>query len=455
MKKLSIFLVHVLVFVLLFSGCSNGGSKNSDAGNSNESSKSEEQVKKGEGKSSEGKVTLQFMGWEASPLETESVKKGLETFMSSNPNIKVEYTPVPNAQYASKLLTMMAGGAAPDVFFCGTDTYRAFQSKGELLDLTAYFDSEYKIDDFIPSAVEIMRINGRIYGVSSCTVSPVLYYNKEIFDKAGLPYPPSNPDKAWSWEEFVNVAKKLTIKDGDKTTQFGVYGLENFYMTTAAILSNGGKVFNNDISKCALNTSETKQVLQAILDLRKKEGVSPEAMFLEQIGMKGSQMLQTGKIGMLIDGSWALQELAQMKFPVGVGVLPKFKDAVTHGQAHVHAAWAKTPNPKEAWALISFLSSEKYQTDLIRAGLWMPNRRSLYTEEGITKWYNKDAHPEGFKELVPYFEKAQVYPQALNYKNKVNDIINDELEAFWYDNQPIDQVLARIEQKVNEELASK
>lgn len=454
MKKISLLLVSVLVFSLLLNGCS-GGTKDSGGGNSTEPSKSEEPAKKEEVKSTDGKVTLQFMGWEASPLETESVKKGLTTFMSKNPNIKVEYTPVPGAQYTSKLLTMMAGNAAPDVFFCGTGDYRSFQERRVLLDLTGYFEKEFKIDEFIPSSVEIMRINGHIYGVSSCTVSPVLYYNKDIFDKAGLPYPPSNPDKAWTWEEFVDVAKKLTIKDGDKTTQFGAYGLENFYMTTAAILENGGKVFNDDISKCLLNTPETKQVLQAILDLRKKEGVSPEAIVMEKIGMRPAQMLQSGKLAMLVDGSWALQELAQMKFPVGVGVLPKFKEALTHGQAHVHAAWIKTPNPQQAWTLISFLSSEEYQIDLIKAGLWMPNRRSLYTEEGIAKWYNKDVHPEGFKELVPYFEKAQAWPQALNSKAKVNDIINDELEGFWYDNKPIDEVLARVEQRANEELAKK
>ena len=95
-------------------------------------------------------VTITFMGWEASPLETESVLNGIKLFESKNPDIKVEYTPI-NGTYAEKLLTMIAGDAAPDTFFMGMGEYRNFQEKGVLLDLTDYFNAEYKLDDFIPS----------------------------------------------------------------------------------------------------------------------------------------------------------------------------------------------------------------------------------------------------------------------------------------------------------------
>lgn len=61
-------------------------------------------------------VTIRFMGWEASLLEIESVKNGLVKFMELNPDIKVEYIPAPGDYYA-KLFTMIAGRAAPDVFF--------------------------------------------------------------------------------------------------------------------------------------------------------------------------------------------------------------------------------------------------------------------------------------------------------------------------------------------------
>ncbi|MBD8067890.1 sugar ABC transporter substrate-binding protein [Bacillus sp. PS06] len=400
----------------------------------------------------DGIVTLKFMGWEASPLETESVKKGIEKFEATHPNIKIEYTPVPGDQYASKLLTMMAGAAAPDVFFINASDYRSFQERNVLLDLTTYFNNELSINDFIPSSGEIMEIDGKIYGVSSCTVSPVLYYNKELFDEAGVAYPPSNPEEAWTWEEFSEAAEKLTVKDGNKTSQFGTYGFETFANTIAAILENDGSIFNEDFSATTMNSTEANEVLESILTL-KNNGYSPEAKLLEESGMSASQMLQTGKIGMLIDGSWALQQLAQMDFPVGVAALPKFEKAQTTGQAHLHAASVSTKHPEEAWEFIKFLSSEEYQTDLISEGLWMPNRLSLYSEEGIAQWFNEDVHPEGFKELVPYFQNAAVDPFAINKLNQIDDIMIEELDKFWYDGQPSDTILTNIERRVNDEFS--
>jgi multiple sugar transport system substrate-binding protein len=445
MKKLRMLVIAVLCLVLV-TACSSG--------DSNGTGTQPEGNGTAEGKTTkEETVTLQFMGWEASPLETESVKKGLEKFMQLHPNIKVDYQPVPGAQYAQKLLTMLAGNAAPDVFFLGATDYRSFQQRNVLLDLTPMFETEMTINDFIPSSAAIMSIEGKIYGVSSCTVSPVLYYNKDLFDKANLPYPPSDPAKAWTWQQFRDAAKQLTVTKGDKVEQYGAFGFENFYMTTSQIFSNGGKLFSDDAKSMLINSPETNEVLQAIHDLRVVDGVAPTAKTLESIGMSPTQMLQTGKVAMMVNGSWALQELASMNFPVGVAALPKFKDAVTHGQAHVHSAWANTKHPREAWELVKFLSSEEYQIDLISEGLWMPNRTSLYTEEGIAKWYNESVHPEGFRDLVPYFLDAQPYPFTLIRHNKVNDIIGEETDKLWYAGQSVADTTKNIETRANVELA--
>lgn len=442
MKKLHM-VSCVMLCSMLTAACSGGGAGQVSPGSS----------PGGKAAGSGEVVTLKFMGWEASPLETQSVKKGLDLFMQQHPNIKVEYQPVPNTQYSQKLLTMLAGGAAPDVFFLNSSDYRAFQKKDVLLDLTPMFKQEMSLDDFIPSAAQIMDIGGKIYGVSSCTVSPVLYYNKAVFDKANIPYPPSDPAKAWTWEQFRDAAIKLTVKDGNKVTQYGAFGFENFYMTTAEIASGGGNIFTPDRSKMALNTPEAKKVLQSILDLRVKDGAAPTAKTLESVGMKANQMLQTGKVAMVADGSWALQELATMGFPVGVAALPKFTQATTHGQAHVHAAAAKTKHPKEAWELLKFLSSEEYQIQNVKEGLWMPNRKSLYTEEGMKKWLNSKVHPEGFASLAAYFKDAQPYPFTLITQNKVNDIITEETDKLWYSGQSVDDTLKNIESRSNVELA--
>ncbi|HHV93870.1 MAG TPA: sugar ABC transporter substrate-binding protein, partial [Firmicutes bacterium] len=257
------------------------------------------------------KIKLQFMGWEASPFETQSVMKGLKLFMEQNPDIEVEYIAGRFEEHHTKLLTMMAGGAAPDVFFLAAEPfYRDFQKRNVLYDITSFFDSEFELDDFIPIDQAKMLIDGHIYGISSCIVAPVLYYNMDLFDAAGIPYPPSHPDEMWSWDEFVAVAKKLTIKQGNRTVQFGAYGFENAPPWIPMIWSNEGEIFSEDYSRCVLAEDDNaKEVLRKILDLRVVHGASPDASYMENMGMSAAQMLQTGRVAMLADGSWALQEL--------------------------------------------------------------------------------------------------------------------------------------------------
>jgi multiple sugar transport system substrate-binding protein len=392
-------------------------------------------------------ITLKFMGWEASPLETNSIKTGLNEFMTANPDIKVEYTPVPFDEFHSKLLTMMAGNSAPDVFFLASAFYRDFAARNVLVDLTDKVDSQIGIDNFIPSSQTKMLVNNKIYGVSSCTVSPVLFYNKNLFDKANLSYPPADPAKMWNWDKFVDVAKKLTIKSGKRTQQFGVFGFQNFWWTT--VLSNGASVFTDDYSKITLQEPAAQEALQKIVDLRKKDGVAPAGNFLENSGMNTAQMLQTGKVAMVVDGSWALQELAKMDFPIGVAPLPKLKDTITTGQAHLHAIWKGSKHKEAAWKLVKFLSSSKYQTNLVKVGLWMPNRKAMYTPEGIKKWYNPKVHPANFKALTDYFLNAKLEPSVIAPQEAWDVLTTEELEKIWYANQPVKEVTESMQDRIN------
>ncbi len=102
-------------------------------------------------------VELTFMGWEASPLETQAVKDGIAAFEAQYPNIKVNYTPgLAGSEYNAKLLSSAAAGSLPDVMFVVAESYRTIVSKGALWDITEQFDENYPLDDFIESSRTIM-----------------------------------------------------------------------------------------------------------------------------------------------------------------------------------------------------------------------------------------------------------------------------------------------------------
>ncbi|HLV10667.1 MAG TPA: extracellular solute-binding protein, partial [Halanaerobiales bacterium] len=180
-----------------------------------------------------------------------------------------------------------------------------------------------------------------------------------------------------------------------------------------------------------------------------EHGVCPTATNLEQTGMSAAQMLQTGRIAMLVDGSWAIQELATMGFPLGIAVMPKFKELVTIGQAHLHSAWEKTDHPEEAWKLVKYLSSREYQTNLIREGLWLPNRMDMYEDENIDDWFNPEVYPEEFRKAVPLFTEYGELWSGVIAPSEAMDIINEELDNFFLDRQDIDEVIDRMKRRVD------
>ena len=193
-------------------------------------------------------------------------------------------------------------------------------AKGALMDITDNFNEDYPLDDFIDSSRMIMDVDGHVYGISSCTVSPILYYNKDVFDAAGIEYPNADPANCWTIDEFREVAKQLTTDD-----IYGVYGLETVADTlNAQLLSNGATRYNEDYTESTINSPEAKEVFEKIKAIRVEDGSAPDASTLDAVGMSATQMLETGKVAMLISGSWSLQELAAAGMNVGMAPLPSY-----------------------------------------------------------------------------------------------------------------------------------
>lgn len=138
-----------------------------------------------------------------------------------------------------------------------------------------------------------------------------------------------------------------------------------------------------------------------------------------------------------------------MGFPVGVGVLPIMQRPVTTGTAHLHSIWAGTKHPEEAWKLVEFLSSEEYQIDLVREGLWMPNRTHMYAEENRGRWINPEVHPEGFEGIADYFANYVEPNPAIFVPREAWDIFEEELDRFFLDNQPLDKVVQDMIRRID------
>ncbi|OGS21652.1 MAG: hypothetical protein A3J83_01450 [Elusimicrobia bacterium RIFOXYA2_FULL_40_6] len=359
-------------------------------------------------------------------------KQQSESFQSKHPEITVKFEPVPQADgtITNKLLTQMSGGTEPDVFYMDSNYFNTLVRKKVLLDLTPYIenDKEFNAKDIYPKAQDCYKYNDKIYGVPGNLNVIVLFYNKKLFDKEGLKY----PDSTWTWEKFMDVAKKLTKKDASgNTTQYGVMIAEEpFSIVMCEVF--GGKMFNADKTKCTINNQKCAQAFDFVHDMIHKYHVTPTPAEREQT-TGYAQAFFTEKVAMFFSGVWIRTELRkQVNLHWGMALAPKNSEGkrVVQIDHHGWAASARTKNPELAAELIKELTSVEGVKRMVELGDSIPDRKS---QAGADYFINDPRYPQeaemnkmfigsikdGFNisqtwpPYIPYGEIYEIYKQGI------------------------------------------
>jgi multiple sugar transport system substrate-binding protein len=426
----------------------------------------------GEAPASTEVVTITFTGWGGTE-EDQGVKDAVAYFEEQNPDMKVNWIQIPE-NYAEKTMAMVAAGNAPDTAFIYNTLFQQYAKDGLLMDITNQLTSDSVLgakDYFIePQETERCTRDGKWYGIGSCWVAPHIYYNADIFEKEGIEPPSNNPDEAWSWDEFLNVANQLTIDksgkhpdesgfDGDNMERWAIQWPTWSLPLHAAIASNGGNWLNHETGLMELDKPEATEALQAVADLALVQKVAPRGAAFAASGLTNTQMLENGMMAMAVDGSWALSWITKINAKLGTAVCPKLDVPATDMQAHIHCPFAASKYPEQAWRWIRFLGTEYYQLGFLKMGLWLPSQTALMTEEGLKKWYTeRDApgdgvHPVGYdmiiKEYVPKYGHVLYMPPGYN---EADAIITPALDAVWIGEKTAEAAMAEAVPLANEKL---
>ncbi len=390
-------------------------------------------------------VEVTFMGWGGTE-EDEGVKSAITQFESEQDKVKVTWLHTPEL-YHDKLLTNIAAGTPPDTAFVGSDRYGTFVKEGLLTDITDKIKGDELMgapDYFIqPQEEQRCAKDGKWYGIGSCWVAPHIYYNADIFTEAGIEPPSNDPEQAWSWDKFLEVATALTQDkngkhpndadfDPDNIERWGVQWPTGTLQLHSAILGNGGDWLDEN-GHLIIDQPVAVQALQNIADLVLVHKVSPAGADMQALGMTNSQMLDNGRLAMAVDGSWALAWIHKIAPKLGTAALPRMGDKTgTAMTAHLHSAFASSQHPEEAWQWVRFLSTPFYQTQFCKIGLWLPSQTDLMTEEGIASWLTEGVHPEGFIDIPTKFVKnfGQSIYQPAGWPEAIQ-ILNPAFEKIW------------------------
>lgn len=304
------------------------------------------------------------------------------------PNIKVTVEPQPENR-AEQLVTSMIGGNAPDVFDTWRDDVAKYADVDQVLDVQSLVDR-----DFTPEAIgdffdwqwaDFILPSGIRFGLPKYVNMMAVWYNKDLFEQNGI----TPPDDSWDHTRYADVAKQLTVRNGDTVERWGLffpgYGIDRWsYKLTAW---GGNLVDPADNTVAAFGQDPSIAATQWIYDLTFKDGANAEFGLLFSGGTGGVVNLTIafgqGRLAMVEDGMYPFAIAEQVRatgstFKWGFAPVPP-GPAGRHvlGTADGFAIWAGSPNQEAAWELIKFLSGPQFQLESTKITGYLPCRYSL------------------------------------------------------------------------------
>ncbi len=466
--KIKVRLISIIVvasiFTLMFAGCGNSTSNTSDNSTAAVQGSSADQTLAQENTKSSEPVTLVYTIWGGETDKQNGVKLLEKVFTPQHPNVKVDIQVYPYGDYDTKITAMVAANDAPDVSTLESMTIAyPLAEQGKLTNLKTFLgsNSELKVDDMVPAGLYYSDPNTLI-GIGPGVESVGMFYNIELFKKAGITNIPTDPKKAWSWQEFVDIAKKLTIDTNGKNaseTGFDAKNIVQYGFNCALdvnhwgnmLYENGGEYVTKE-GKFGLTAPEATEVLQNFADLINVHHVMPTTVMAKSLPSLDVSM-STGKIALFMEGQWLNYSCSQtMKDGIwGVVCMPKMKDNYkTVVMTGILSIFASSKHQNEAWDLEKTLISPDSNLDTIQSGGIMPLIKSWYTQPDlIAKWTeNKNSHPEGYEGVFidgTLNYSRPVPQQYIKNFNNIKNVVDPALDQVWLGKKTAEQAMKEIE----------
>jgi multiple sugar transport system substrate-binding protein len=340
------------------------------------------------------KVTITYQIWAGT--QTPAMQEIAAAFEAENPNITVEVQELPWPQYWSTLQTTAQGGTAPDAFWMLAQQIRPYAQGAQLLDISDVVESEgVDLADYPQAVIDLYdQGDGKLYGLPKDFDTNAIWYNKALFDAAGVDYPTDE----WTWDDFRTAAKDLT----DPAT--GVWGVaapldyQGGYYNS--IFQAGGQVISDDGKSAAIDSPEAVAGIKFWTDLQ-ADGSSPTLQQLSDT--EGETMFEQGKVAMYLSGAyWALQLYNNTDIRANVDVAPlpigEKRATVTSGIANV--GYAGTKHPDEVKKFLVFASGEEAANIQAKAGAVLPAFKGT---------------AQTWMDAMPEFKNLQVFIDAIEY----------------------------------------
>ncbi len=359
--------------------------------------------------------------------------------------IKTKLTVVKWEEYWTMLEAGAQGGTLPDVFWMHSNESERYMSNDMLLDITDKIAESETIDpaNYPEDIWGLYTYDGKNYAIPKDVDTIALWYNKAMFDEAGLDYPTAD----WTWDDVSEAAKALTKEDGSQyglavrndNNQAGYYNL---------VYDNGGYIINDDKTASGWDDPKTIEAMET-LEGWIKDGVMPS---LETMSENGEDVLfQSGKVAMVLQGSWMVVAYRDNEYTAeNCDVVELPKNAETGRRVSIYnglgwAASANGANTENAWKLLEYLGSEEAQKKQAELGVTMSAYKGTSDAWAGSADFNLQAYLNMMEDMVirPYSRTT------VTWENENTEI----LKGVYTGEKTMADACAEMAAQMNEKLA--
>lgn len=399
------------------------------------------------GQTGGAKQVVRFTMYGHPQIAEEMVAK----FNATHPNIEVRFERSEGQGYAEKITTALASGDAWDVFRAPNTFPNRFGPKGAIADLAQFInaDTKYPTSMYLDGALDSWKVDGKIYGLPTWALTQWLFYNKKLFDEAGLAYPTPQT----TWEEYVAMTEKLTKRESDGSiTQYGANGWGSWTLPLAQDAWSAGGCFYYNKDKTAICLDDpTVKVLQDEADLMNKLKVHPSALNPPSSPVS----LLSKKVATELNGNWLPwdnREQWSEDFDATLTPLRNGKRVnVFFPDTFVINSGSKVQEAAYAW--MSWFAADP-DSWALQGKVVAPVVKPQYEDSALRSTWLVAPYPKGFIDLtLEHSKSAKLWTAEPHADQFESEIWYPEIDKLWRDQATAQQVAATVVEKGNGLLA--
>ena len=399
-------------------------------------------------------IELSFDMYNFDPWLT-ALDEMFDVYMSENPGVQVEVQSAPWEEFWSRQEARLAAGNPSDLSIGDPGYFGRYAHKGYYLALDPYVESSgVDLNNWFEVTTNDCRYdnttgivgNGALVGMPATYVGLILYYNKDMFDAAGMAY----PDETWTRDTLTEAAMALTQDSAGNSSGAAGFDPEDIvqwgittdlgYGMAVHTWNNGGELINAEQTECLLTEPATVEIFDWFDKLLHEHHANPTPAQLEGL----PNPLQVGRVAMSMDGTWNVDNyVADLEFNWDIAPVPLGNtglDRITYAGTNTVHVFNDSAHVDNAWELLQFMVGPEGMAYFAKTGT-----------PSLKETANSDTYltgqPEHRSEAVNVGAYGRNYYPGLK-SDRWKQIYNAELEALWIGQSDAETVLATICEKI-------